>query len=74
MQDVQSSRDVKLLNEIESRLKGRFQLYEINVYIDEGVVILAGTVDSTDVKRAIELEVKKIGGVNKIRNRIQVRK
>lgn len=74
IKDVTSTQDVKLLNEITDRLKGRFELYEINIYIEKGVVILAGTVSTYDEKRAIEQEVQKIGGVTKVRNKIQVKK
>lgn len=74
IKDVTSTQDVKLLNEISDRLKGRLELYEINIYVANGVVYLTGTVNSYDIKRAIEQEVQKIGGVTKIKNRIEVQK
>lgn len=74
IKDVEAKQDVKLLNEISDRLKGRFERYDIDIYVDNGVVILAGTVRSYYEKRAIEQEIQKIGGVTKIRNKIQVRR
>lgn len=74
IREVVSKRDVKLLNDVSDRLKGRYELYNINIYVENGVVILSGDVSSYDEKREIEQEVQKVGGVTSISNKIQVKR
>lgn len=66
--------NVRLVNEVISRIKGRFNHYNVNVYAEDGIVTLRGTVGSSDDKRSIENEVQHIGGVTKVKNELQVKK
>jgi osmotically-inducible protein OsmY len=46
--------------------------FDINVDTDGGVVTLFGMVESAKAKQAAETEVRKVGGVNKVVNDLQV--
>lgn len=46
--------------------------FRVNVDTDDGVVTLFGTVDSAEKKARAESEVKKIGGVKRVENALEV--
>lgn len=68
----QSNENVRLLNEVLSTIKGHYNHFNVNVYVENGEVTLKGTVHSTEDKRQIEQDVQKLGGVKKIKNELDV--
>jgi osmotically-inducible protein OsmY len=64
----------KLLNQILSRIKERFQSFNVNVFVEEGVVTLRGTVQSKEDKSTMESEVQNMTGVKKVINELKVKK
>lgn len=69
-----ANENVRLLNQILSKLKGRYNHFNVNVYVQDGEVTLTGTVHSTEDKRKIEQEVQNMGGVKKVKNELEVKK
>lgn len=52
----------------------RVDASDIEVSVEEGCVTLSGTVDSKAIKRAAEMEIENLSGVDDVRNEIKVRR
>jgi len=52
---------------------GMRTMYSINVDSDQGVVTLKGKVDSEATKQRAEDVAKRVGGVNSVKNELQVK-
>ena len=52
---------------------GMRTMYSINVDSDKGVVTLKGKVDSEATRQRAEEVAKRVGGVNSVRNELQVK-
>ncbi len=61
-----------ILRQIEERIKGSYGRYNINIRIVDGVVVLKGTVNTSQDKDNIEKMVRSISGVDKVNNKLEV--
>jgi osmotically-inducible protein OsmY len=52
----------------------RIDASDIDVKVEEACVTLSGTVDSKEIKRAAEMAIENLSGVDDVRNEIKVRK
>ncbi len=68
MDDTWVTSKTKIALFADSRVKGR----QINVETKDGLVMLRGKVDSDEAKSAAEDTAKKIDGVKKVKNELQV--
>ena len=72
----QLAKDAALTTKVHTALAndvGLRTMYRINVDSDKGVVTLKGRVDSEDTKRRAEAVAKRVGGVNSVKNELQVK-
>ena len=69
-----ASRDVWITSMAKMRLlaDGRTPALDINVDTRDGVVTLFGIVPGNEAKKAAEADVRKVGGVRRVRNELQV--
>ena len=65
--------DSDLNRTVEGQLKTTFKNYNFNYTIKDGIVTLTGVVNSNQDKEAIEQEFKRIPGVKKVINSLQVK-
>lgn len=69
---VPDSNDL-LIRDVRDKLRGSYKNYNINIHVMDGVVTLTGTVKTLQDKDKIEKDIKKIDGVKKVDNQLQVK-